>query len=126
MAVLLRNRTRYRCSAVLFERLLYRTQNIISLPIDEISLAIVPKDEMRKINRAYRGADAPTDVLAFEYGEILLCPAYIKEKYGLSAPREVRVKMHELFVHGLVHIGGFDHRTKREEADMKKVEEKIL
>lgn len=91
-----------------------------------ISLAVISKNEMREINSAYRGADEPTDVLAFDYGEILLCPAHIKKKYGLISKHACQMKMQELFVHGLVHIGGFDHATKKEEVKMKEVEEKIL
>lgn len=110
----------------MLETLLGKARKVLLLEERAISLAIVSKNEMRKINRAYRRVDAPTDVLAFDYGEILLCPAYIKEKYGLISKREVQAKMRELFVHGLVHIGGFDHRTKKGEAEMKEVEKKIL
>ena len=94
--------------------------------IEEISLAIVPEAEMQKVNSMYRGKDAPTDVLAFDYGEIVLCPAYSKKKYGLQTKEEVRQKMQELFVHALAHIGGYGHESEREEKEMGRVEKSIM
>lgn len=126
MGVLITNRTGYEINQTDIKKLLYRAQKIISLPDGGISLAVISKNEMREINRAHRGIDEPTDVLAFDYGEILLCPAHIKKKYGLISKRDVQMKMQELFAHGVVHIGGFDHRTKKSEAEMRKIEEKIL
>jgi rRNA maturation RNase YbeY len=39
---------------------------------------------------------------------------------------ELHRKMMELFVHGLVHLAGFDHKSQRDEKEMQKLEEKIL
>ncbi|MBI4359552.1 MAG: rRNA maturation RNase YbeY [Candidatus Jacksonbacteria bacterium] len=126
MPLLIYNRTSFVCSSKIFEALFSRARKIVKLQEEEISLAILSRGDMRRINRVYRACDEPTDVLSFDYGEILLCPAYIKEKYRLSSSREIAEKMRELFIHGLVHIAGFRHGTKKQERAMQKVEEKIF
>jgi probable rRNA maturation factor len=110
---------------------LHKAKKIFNLHLDSgLSLAIVDSIEMRKINQTYRSKDKPTDVLSFDYGEIILCPEYIIEKYGMNKKdiqsSELHRKMMELFVHGLVHLAGFDHKSQRDEKEMQKLEEKIL
>lgn len=106
--------------------LLYKAQRFLKLDsFDELSVAIISQKEIREINRVYRGKDEPTDVLSFNYGEILLCPEYMIIKYQLNK-KSVQLKIQELFAHGLCHITGFDHYNKINEAKMKKVEQKIL
>lgn len=112
-------KTRARCIVEILEKQLVRAT-------DEVSLAIVGLKEMQGINRTYRGKDEPTDVLAFDYGEILLCPAYIKKKHRIKTKRELIQKIGELFVHGLAHIAGYTHETREKEREMKEVEEKIV
>ncbi|HCA67538.1 MAG TPA: rRNA maturation RNase YbeY [Candidatus Jacksonbacteria bacterium] len=126
MSLSLHNRMKFQCSRMIFEVLLRKTRKVLKLKEETISLAIINEREMRNINRQYQGVDASTDVLSFDYGEILLCPAHIKKKYCLKSAREIKEKMRELFVHGLVHIAGFDHKTRKDEEKMSKVEEKIL
>ncbi len=126
MPLSLYNRTRFQCSQSIFEALSRKTRKALKLKDETISLAIINEREMRNINRKYRGVDEPTDVLSFDYGEILLCPAHIKKKYCLKSAREIKEKTRELFVHGLVHIAGFDHKTRKDEKKMSKIEEKIL
>jgi probable rRNA maturation factor len=73
----------------------------------ELSLVFLSKPQMRRINRIYRGKDKPTNILSFpldkKSGEIFICPAVIE-------PAELM----PLFIHGLVHLKGFDHGSKME------------
>jgi len=90
-----------------------------------VSLAIVSKAEIKKINKTYRKKNEPTDILSFaEYknvkelkaakgkeiflGELILCYDDIKEyskKRGLVLKRELAV----VFAHGILHLLGFRH-----------------
>ena len=90
-----------------------------------VSLAIVSKAEIKKLNKTYRKKNETTDVLSFaEYksskalkrtkskeiflGELILCYADIKEyskKRGLVLKRELAV----VFAHGILHLLGFPH-----------------
>ena len=119
------NKTKYRINSSTFRAVFKVAQEILRFYIDELSVAVVGKQEIQAINLAYRKKNAPTDVLSFDYGEIVLCPSYIIEKHSIYRG-DVDKKMVELFVHGLAHIAGYSHRTKAEEKRMKTVEARIL
>jgi probable rRNA maturation factor len=92
---------------------------------------LIDRREMRKLNRAFRGIDKPTDILSFEspeefpqinkaermIGEIYLCPSYISTH---------DIGIDHLLVHGLLHLLGFDHVKERARIRMQRLELKIL
>ena len=58
-------------------------------------------------------------------GEIVLCFGRIEEQakeYGHGIDREYRY----LFLHGLLHLFGFDHEEESDKAAMRRAEEEIL
>lgn len=73
--------------------------------------------ELRRLNRRFRAADYPTDVLSFpaEPGSELLGELAISagraalqaREYGHSRLDEIRV----LMLHGVLHLTGLDHET---------------
>lgn len=95
----------------------------------EIELIICDNSYIQEINREYRNIDKPTDVLSFPYedmpytplGSIVISVDFVEEKsklYKHSFDEELSL----LFIHGLLHLVGFDHekdngehRTKEEE-----------
>lgn len=110
----------------------------------------VSADEIRELNKRTRGIDSATDVLSypaldeimpftyenypFEYddyndgvmlGSIVICREIAEEQakeYGHSAVRETTY----LFVHGLLHLLGYDHEKEEDKAVMRDAEEKVL
>lgn len=117
----------------------------LSIKCDPIvSVSIVDNRYIHKINKKYRGIDRPTDVISFafldsenNYDKILFLPGpvvlgdiYIsldkaKEQaveYGHSLHRELSF----LFVHGLLHLLGYDHMNKEDEEKMFKLQDEIL
>lgn len=89
----------------------------------ELSLIFVSENEALRLNAVYRGKRKPADVLSFpagegkDLGDIFICPA--------AAAKQGKTLKH-LFVHGLLHLLGYEHETKKEEQRMKALEEKIL
>jgi probable rRNA maturation factor len=95
-----------------------------------ISLSLVNNSQIRKLNKRFCKKDKATDVLSFpltlvptndkfpfELGEIIISAEKAVQQakmYGHSVERELAF----LFVHGCLHILGFDHKTKKEEKDM--------
>jgi len=86
----------------------------------ELSVVFVGPKEMQKLNLIYRNKDYATDILSFPItkhtGEIFICRQKSDQKskeYG----REKINFLYFLFIHGLVHLKGFEHgsRMDREE-----------
>lgn len=103
------------------------------------SIIFVENEEIKKINKEYRGIDKITDVISFAFedtedivynntrvlGDIYICIPRMKEQaisYGHSIKRELSF----LTVHGLLHLLGYDHMEKEEEKIMFDLQELIL
>lgn len=109
-----------------------------------VSVSIVDNEFIHKMNKEYRNIDRETDVISFAFldGEenkdaifhssqvVALGDIYISyekaiaqaEEYGHSLNRELRF----LFVHGLLHLLGYDHMNEEEEKVMFSLQEEIL
>ncbi len=89
-----------------------------------LSIAFVSPGEIQKLNKTYRKKDKPTDVLSFEKvsdfkdecAEVILCPAYIKEKTQ-DSPRSLKKEMAEALIHGILHVLGYDHEISKAEEE---------
>lgn len=110
----------------------------------EVDVSLVDEKDIRDINRDYRGKDAVTDVISFAFnddkgdkslivsplvprllGEIFICiPRGLEQakEIGNTPERELSF----LFVHGLLHLLGYDHMKKEDEEIMSPLQEKIL
>jgi probable rRNA maturation factor len=91
----------------------------------ELSLALVDENEIKKLNKVYRNKNKATDVLSFDYGEIIICIPVAKqqaESHKVSVNSEIEL----LFVHGLLHVLGFDHEKPKDNKTMRDAEQKIL
>ena len=93
-----------------------------------ISLAIVSKAEIKKLNKIYRKKNEPTDVLSFaEYknikeikeekgeeiflGELVLCYDDIKG-YSSNNNLDLKAELSRVVSHGVLHLLGFKHGKK--------------
>ena len=111
----------------------------------ETSLTFVDNEEIRNLNNEYRNIDSETDVLSFPIYEkaeleslkgtiteedLLLGDIVISlekareqaEEFGHSFKREIIY----LFVHGMLHLLGYDHLEEDEKKEMRSREESIL
>ncbi len=108
----------------------------------EVGLTFVDDDEIRELNATYRGVDSATDVLSFplqgegdgfvnppdgvlRLGDIVISLPRATEQaaeYGHPLARELGY----LFVHGLLHLLGYDHEQEEERTVMRTKEEAAL
>ncbi|ANB58396.1 putative rRNA maturation factor YbeY [Anoxybacillus sp. B7M1] len=110
----------------------------------EVSISFVDNEQIRMINREYRGKDQPTDVISFALeemgegeteiigldappvlGDIIISVPKAQEQakeYGHSFMRELGF----LAVHGFLHLLGYDHETEEDEKEMFAKQEQIL
>ncbi len=108
-----------------YQSLAALTYKICKLEINkEISLSFCSAEEIQKLNCQYRAKDYVTDVLSFPaaidgvdlpvLGDIVICAAQAEkqaEELGHSLERELAF----LFVHGLLHLLGYDHEVSEDE-----------
>jgi probable rRNA maturation factor len=94
-----------------------------------ISLRIVGARESKNLNKKYRKKSSPTNVLSFPYGagsgDVVLCHPVIS-KESRQQGKSLRAHYAHLVVHGVLHLRGYDHRTRRQAARMEGRETGIL
>ena len=106
----------------------------------EVSLSIVSPEEIKFLNKEYRGNDSVTDVLSFpQYydlsdieneeeiclGDVVINDEAVRsqaEEYGHSYERELIY----LFVHSILHLLGYDHMEAEDKEEMRSFEEKVM
>ena len=88
-----------------------------------LAISFAGEDEMRSLNAAHRGKEAPTDVLSFpvdgagpaagprELGDVVICPAQAAD-------------LVEAVVHGVIHLCGYDH--ERDGGEMLALQRRVL
>lgn len=113
-----------------------------------VSILSATKNQIKDINKKYRGIDKITDVLSFpifskeeledikskednkriqsiELGDIIICLDIVKVQaieYGTGFKRELLY----MITHGICHLLGYDHIVDEDKTIMRKMEEKIL
>ncbi|MFD2612750.1 rRNA maturation RNase YbeY [Paenibacillus gansuensis] len=137
----------------LLEKLLQEAGQAEQVEDGEVALSFVTDEEIHALNKEYRGIDRPTDVLSFSMeettdeeldivyeleegeetpegfthvlGDIIISVEKAKEQsedYGHSIDREIGF----LFVHGFLHLIGYDHEDEAAEKEMIAKQEAIL
>ncbi|MBM4117501.1 rRNA maturation RNase YbeY [bacterium] len=101
-----------------------------------VELSFLDDAQMRRLNRDWRGKDAPTDVLSFRYGadgggelpagedlegEVLVSIETARRQ-AATAGHGLAEEVSVLAIHGLCHILGHDHETEAEAAAMAALE----
>lgn len=134
------------------ELLLQKAADAEGIDEGEVALTFVDNAQIHELNREYRGIDRPTDVLSFAMnesvdeepeilyeleegenldelpdmlGDIIISVERAKEQseeYGHSLEREIGF----LFVHGFLHLLGYDHQDAESEAEMMGKQEAVL
>jgi probable rRNA maturation factor len=120
------NRTSYEVKKIFLEKI------ALTLTTKDIELIITDNSQIQQINNEYRGIDKATDVLSFPYdnsmpmaplGSIVISYDFVKVKakeFGHTQDDEFAL----LFIHGLLHILGYDHETDC--GQMRKKEEALI
>ncbi len=108
-----------------------------SLTIKEIELIITDNEGIQELNQEYRDKDKPTDVISFPMdapfteqsifgmplGSIVISADLVKQKAD-ELGHTVQDELSLLFIHGLLHLLGFDH--ERDTGEMRVKEKEII
>ena len=111
----------------------------------EIGVTVTDAEEIRQLNRDYRGVDSVTDVLSFpQYddmedmesdfedgsgtvliGDVVICYDRVlsqAEEFGTGVKREFVY----LFTHSILHLLGYDHIEESDRIEMEAMQRNIL
>ncbi len=102
-----------------------------------LTILLTNDEDIRTLNRDYRGFDKPTDVLSFEANEhnpetgflylgdiVISMQRAAKQAKNGGHPLEAEVQL--LVIHGILHLLGHDHAKTEEKAQMWAAQDKIL
>ncbi|CZE51500.1 rRNA maturation RNase YbeY [Campylobacter geochelonis] len=98
---------------------------------DEVELVFVNSVDMQAINKSERGLDKTTDVLSFPFekmahfpiGSIVINLDLAQQKADeFSHSKDAEIAL--LFIHGLLHILGFDHEI--DNGEMRDKESEVI
>jgi len=144
MELLIQNRSRLKIDLKKIKRWVSLILKKPGYQDSEISILFVDDEEIRVLNKNYRGKDRTTDVLSFSQleevknsklqtpnSELLLGDVVISLE---TAKRQAKERGHsfekEVFIlltHGILHLLGYDHEGNRKMAhEMRRMEREII
>ncbi len=103
------------------------------------SLMLSGEREIKNLNKKFRKKNKSTDVLSFPFytkkklhkilvkenkiylGDIIINYKEIKNKKKI---KNFKIEFNNLWIHGLVHLFGYNHRNEKDYLAMKKIEKK--
>lgn len=105
-----------------------------------LSVSLVDESKIKEINKQYRDIDSVTDVISFEsdidevfviedeptdIGDIFICLKRAEEQ-AQSLNQSLEREIEFLFIHGVLHLFGYDHLTKDEEDEMFSLQRQVV
>lgn len=120
--------------ATLLERAVRQVLEHAGRGTGELSVTLLPDDEIQALNARYLDRDRPTDVIAFSLGDAgaLLGDIYIGYDQARRQAEDLSVSLDEelarLTIHGTLHVLGHDHPEgpERAESEMFQLQEALL
>ena len=97
----------------------------------DVELVFVNDDEMRKINREHRGIDKATDVLSCPYEQVagglmgsVVISTDTASRVASELGHNIECEIALLFLHGVLHILGYDHEI--DNGQMREKEKEVI
>jgi len=98
--------------------------SLVKIKAPEISIVMVCDARMKSLNKRYKDRDKVTDVLAFDYGEVIICLPQAKRQAN-ELGHSLRKELGILLIHGILHLAGQKDITKKDFDKMNKKQEEI-
>jgi probable rRNA maturation factor len=115
---------------------------LLQLEKAELSLVLSGDEQIRELNKIYRGKDKPTDVLAFpmregDFGRLhaalpsrllgdVIVSVPTARRQARTAKREALGEITMLVAHGLLHLLGWDHETPSKDRKMRAETDRLV
>lgn len=100
----------------------------------EVCVRLCDRAESQSLNAAYRGKDKPTNVLSFgvdvdvpeaPLGDLAICLPVVLEE-ATAQGKSADAHLTHLFLHGVLHLLGYDHISHAEAEEMEALEILVL
>lgn len=106
----------------------------------EVNVNIVSNDEIQHINKQFRNKDKPTNIISFEFdkpeglpddivddflGDIVIAPKVLEQE-AKEQNKTLENHWQHIFIHGLLHLLGYDHLDEQEAEEMENLEVELL
>jgi probable rRNA maturation factor len=92
--------------------------------LSELAIVIVNPRESSCIHAEFLNDPAPTDVISFDHGELIICPAIAEQQRhieGLSLTAEILTYI----IHGCLHLCGYDDHSEKDFHRMRRKQTQI-
>ena len=93
--------------------------------LETVEISIIDDKQIAKVHGEFMNDPSPTDVITFDYGEIL-----VSAETALSNSEEMQVSLENeillYIIHGMLHLGGYLDGSNAEFKEMKSLQEIIL
>lgn len=107
-----------------------------SIEDSNINVSFISSEEMRELNKQFRGIDKDTNVLSFEnqdiskehtkvLGDIAISYPYVVNE-AIVSEKDLDSHISHMFIHGILHILGYDHENESEADNMEAKEIEFL
>ncbi|ASG68260.1 endoribonuclease YbeY [Francisella halioticida] len=106
----------------------------------EVNVGIVSNDEIQQLNKQFRNKDKPTNIISFEFdrpeglpddiiddflGDIVIAPKVLEQE-AKEQNKTLENHWQHIFIHGLLHLLGYDHIDDKEAEKMESLEIELL
>ena len=106
-----------------------------------LTLLLSNNKNIKKLNKNFRNQNKSTDILSFPFynkknlkiklkkdkeiylGDIIINLNKIKNRHN---KKKFKIEFNKLWIHGLVHLFGHDHKKNKDFDEMQKIEKKFL
>ncbi len=105
--------------------------NLLGVKKASLSIALVDRGEIRRINREFRGIDRETDVISFfgydenYLGDIVISYEVVRENAQFYS-EDPDVELRRVIIHGILHLLGYRDYEEEEKSRMFEKQEEIL
>ena len=100
-----------------------------------ITVLLSGNSKIKKLNKVFRKKNKATDILSFSIkksidnkffylGDIIISYEFMNRPKTIKFP-EFKKKVIKIFIHGFLHLNGFDHKKNKDFNKMQKEENKI-
>ena len=111
-----------------------------NIKVASVNVNIVSNDEIQQINNDFRNKDKPTNIISFEFekpeglpdeiaddflGDIVIAPDVLKQE-AIEQDKSLDNHWCHIFIHGLLHLLGFDHIEEKQAEEMESLEIELL